>query len=101
MQKKLPTYTLERIKKAFDDADKLRMTLSARKTINDLEFSDDEVVDIIQALSLDDFYKSMPPRHESFTAWQDVYKPRYRKIDLYIKFQINLAGELIVSFKKK
>lgn len=101
MQKKLPTYSLQRIKKAFDSVDKLRMTLSARQTINDLEFDDEEVVLVIQSLSVEDFYKTMPPRHDRFTAWQDVYKPRYKGIDLYVKFQINALGELIVSFKEK
>jgi hypothetical protein len=32
------------------------------------------VVAAIQALTVKDFYKSMPPVHENFVAWQDVYK---------------------------
>jgi len=66
-----------------------------------LGFSDQDVIDAIQALTEKDFYKSMPPVNTNFTAWQDVYKPRFRGIDLYIKFQIDRRGETIISFKEK
>lgn len=100
MKRTLPTYSLDRIKSAFDHENKLRTTLSARSTINDLNISDCEVVDIIQNLSLKDFYKTMPPIHKDYTSWQDVYKPKYRGQQLYVKFQINAGGEIIVSFKR-
>lgn len=59
------------------------------------------MVNTIQALEATDFYKSMAPMQPGFTAWQDVYKPRVKGLDLYIKFQINHEKELIVSFKEK
>ena len=77
------------------------MTLSARRAINDLDYSDADVVAAIQSITPADFHKSMPPLHEGYTAWQDVYRPHYKKVQLYMKFQINADGELIVSFKKK
>ena len=59
------------------------------------------MVAAIQALTAKDFYKSMPPAHENFVAWQDVYKTFFNDFDLYIKFQINANRELIISFKEK
>lgn len=102
MNKKItPQYDLQAIKKAFSHEDRLRMTVSAKKGQVALGFSDFDVVGVIQNLTLNDFYKSMEPITPGFTAWQDVYKPRYNGIDLYVKFQINAKGELILSFKEK
>ena len=42
----------------------------------------------------------MPPYNLKFAAWQDVYYLRFQGIDLYIKFQINENGELLLSFKE-
>lgn len=96
-----PTYDLKSIKQAFDHPEKLIMTTSAKQGQVALDFSDEDVVDAIQALTYEDFYKSMPPVHASFTAWQDVYKSHFKGVELYIKFQINAKRELILSFKEK
>jgi len=69
-----PTYDLNSIKKAFDCPENLVMTSSAKRGQIVLDFSDHDVVAAIQALTVKDFYKSMPPVHENFVAWQDVYK---------------------------
>ncbi|HAT1597535.1 TPA: type II toxin-antitoxin system MqsR family toxin [Legionella pneumophila] len=100
-EKKTPEYVLEDIKKAFSRADRLRMTVSAKQGQVSLGFTDDDVVGAIQALTNRDFYKSMAPRHPGFTAWQDVYKSRFKGVELYIKFQVGTRGELILSFKEK
>lgn len=65
-----------------------------------LGFTKDDVVNAIQALTRKNFYKSMPPYTLKFAAWQDVYHLRFQGIDLYIKFQINENGELLLSFKE-
>jgi hypothetical protein len=96
-----PTYDLNSIKKAFDCPENLVMTSSAKRGQIELDFSDQDVVAAIQALTVKDFYKSMPPVHENFVAWQDVYKTFFNDVDLYIKFQINVNRELIISFKEK
>jgi hypothetical protein len=101
LSKLTPTYDLNSIKKAFDCPENLVMTSSAKRGQIELDFSDQDVVSVIQALVIKDFYKSMPPVHENFLAWQDVYKTRFNDIDLYIKFQVNANRELIVSFKEK
>ena len=100
-EKKTPEYVLEDIKKAFSRADRLRMTVSAKQGQVSLGFTDDDVVGAIQALTNRNFYKSMAPRHPGFTAWQDVYKSRFKGVELYIKFQVGTRGELILSFKEK
>jgi hypothetical protein len=101
MRQGSPSYKLESIKIAFKKVDDLRMTTSAKKTQFALGFSDQDVVDTIQAISDRDFYKSMEPIAPGFTAWQDVYKPKFLGIDLYVKFQINNKNQLIVSFMEK
>ena len=95
------TYDLNSIKEAFDCPENLVMTSSAKRGQIELDFSDHDVVAAIQALTAKDFYKSMPPAHENFVAWQDVYKTFFNDVDLYIKFQINVNRELIISFKEK
>jgi uncharacterized protein YcgL (UPF0745 family) len=99
--KSIPTYDLNNIKKVFNCPENLVMTSSAKRGQIELDFSDHDVVSVIQALTTKDFYKSMPPVHENFVMWQDVYKTCFNDINLYIKFQINANRELIVSFKEK
>ena len=96
-----PTYDLTTIQAAFKTVDSLIMTGSARQGAFALGFSDQDVVDAVQALVVSDFYKSMPPTASGFTAMQDVYKPTFNGVGLYIKFQILPSGELILSFKEK
>jgi Mg/Co/Ni transporter MgtE len=100
-EKKTPEYNLEDIKNAFSKADRLRMTVSAKQGQISIGFTNEEVVNAIQSLTAKDFYKAMAPRHPSFTAWQDIYKTRFKHIELYIKFQMSARGELILSFKEK
>lgn len=76
------------------------MTNSATQGMVALGFNQNDVVNAIQALTRKNFYKSMPPFNLRFAAWQDVYKLKFKDIDLYIKFQINENGELLLSFKE-
>ncbi|WP_133131016.1 type II toxin-antitoxin system MqsR family toxin [Legionella yabuuchiae] len=100
-EKRLPSYSLETIKKVFNKEDKLNMTYSAKQGQISLGFTNKDVVDAIQALTTRNFYKSMLPIHTGFSAWQDVYKSRFNGVELYIKFQVGTRGELILSFKEK
>lgn len=96
-----PKYNLETIKSAFNMTEKLNMTYSAMQGQYELGFSDQDVVDAIQRLTCTDFYKSMPPKHENYSAWHDVYKSIFNNLELYIKFQIDKRGEMIISFKAR
>ena len=61
---------------------------------------DNEVVAVIQALTLADFEKSMTSIADSKT-WQDVYKPKAKGRQLYIKFTHDARKELfLISFKE-
>jgi motility quorum-sensing regulator/GCU-specific mRNA interferase toxin len=77
------------------------MTYSAMQGQYELGFSDQDVVDVIQSLTSTNFYKSMPPKHGSYSAWHDVYKSTFKNVQLYIKFQIDNRGEMIISFKAR
>ncbi|HEU5280799.1 MAG TPA: type II toxin-antitoxin system MqsR family toxin [Gammaproteobacteria bacterium] len=94
-----PSYHLALIKKTFSRINDLNMTFSAMTGQYDLGFSDQDVVDAIQALSSKDFYKSMPPKHVAFSGWHDVYKSHFNGRHVYIKFQIDKHGKVIISFK--
>jgi motility quorum-sensing regulator/GCU-specific mRNA interferase toxin len=100
-ESKKPTYDLETIKLTFNTIEKLNMTFSAMQGQYELGFSDHEVVAAIQALTDTDFYKSMRPQNKGFSAWHDVYKSAFKNIALYIKFQTDNRGEIILSFKAR
>lgn len=97
----VPKYNLGIIKLAFSSVDKLIMTVSAMQGQYVLGFSDQDVVDTIQVLTSNDFYKSMSPAHPKFSAWQDVYKTTFKGVALYVKFQENNRGNIIISFKAR
>ena len=96
-----PSYDLVMIKKTFNCIANLRMTGSARQGAVALGFTDQDVVDAIQALTLADFFKTMPPVNKGFSAMHDVYKPCFKGVDLYIKFQVLSSGQLLLSFKHR
>lgn len=77
------TYDLNSIKIAFNHSTKLVMTNSAKQGQVMLNFTDEDVVSAIQNLVPSDFYKSMPPVHANFTAWQEVYKTQFKGVNLY------------------
>lgn len=97
------TYSLDRIKEQFSSLSGLKMTGSSRQGAASLGFSDEEIMNAIQALGDSDFYKSMAPTSPGFINWQDVYKSHFRDVELYIKFQLAKSGELFIllSFKEK
>lgn len=96
-----PKYNLNIIKSAFKNIDKLNMTYSAMRGQYELGFSDQDVVDVVQAITNADFCKSMQPKHSAFSEWQDVYKPTFKGIKLYVKFQVDRRREIIISFKAR
>lgn len=101
MEKRKPHYRLADIKSAFSDPDQLNRTVTAKQGADDLEMEDDEVVEIIQALTNADFDKSMTAYHDH-KIWQDVYRPKLDDRTLYVKFtQDAQQAFLIISFKEE
>lgn len=103
MEKRRPHYNLDEIKAAFSDADNLgEMTGSARNGIRALRLSDEDVVNIVQSLSMRKFHKSMTSARDH-SIWQDVYFPTYQANELYVKFTRDEEDKcyLLFSFKPK
>lgn len=102
MQKHRAHYNRAEIKAFFADCSELRnVTASARRTIRQLRFSDQDVLKVIQCLNAKDFYKSMTTYHDH-QIWQDVYHIRHHGIELYVKLTKNPEGSYwLLSFKKR
>jgi motility quorum-sensing regulator / GCU-specific mRNA interferase toxin len=57
------------------------------------------VIDVVTGLTGRDFDKSMPSDVNP-AIWQDVYKPIVDGRELYVKFTLDMRGELLlISFK--
>ncbi len=99
VEKRKPTYDLASIKAAVAEG-RYRLTLSARQSAYGMGMSDADIAHTVARLKRSDFYKSMTTFRDSH-VWQDVYRPRQNNLALYVKFQIDDVGYLIVSFKEK
>ncbi len=75
----------------------------ARHSAAELGFFRPDIDECILALMVRDFHKTMPARVPKWAGcWQDVYKPTYRGIQLYVKLQLFPQGRVhVVSFKRK
>jgi len=100
MEKRIITYHLETIKRAFSTVKKLRMTATALRDARSIGFTQQDIVDTIQQLKNCDFVKSMTT-YLDHRVWQDVYNTKYNGYFLYVKFQVDEMGHFIISFKEK
>ena len=93
-----PTYDLGEVQ-AKVRAGLYWITFTARHGAASLGLGEDDVVACVLSLSATDFYKTM----EADAApglWQDVYRPSYKQLALYVKLQIELDGDaIVISFK--
>ena len=97
MEKKSPHYNLSIITEMID-AGKVRSTVSALSGGAALGFDFAGMVEVVMALTADDFYKSMTTYADN-KIWQDVYRPNTSAGDVYIKLTV-IEDVLIVSFKE-
>jgi len=79
-------------------AGKVRATVSALAGGAALGFSFEEIVAVVVALTMRDFYKSMTT-HADHRIWQDVYRPKTSAGETYLKLTV-IDDVLIVSFKE-
>ncbi len=96
-----PHYPLEQVQE-LARAGMVRITAVAFEGAFELGLQD-EIVPVILALTPADCAKTMPDRRFP-GEYQDVYKPEYRDMDLYIKLKIKDGRQLvveIVSFKAR
>ena len=97
MEKRTPHCLLKEVK-ALVAAGKVRTTHSARIGAAELGFDLSDMLAVVTALTVADFYKSMTT-HADHTVWQDVYRPSTQAGDVYLKLTV-IDGVLIVSFKE-
>jgi len=97
MEKKSPHCKLA-VVKAMVEAGKVRSTLSALAGGAALGFDFDGMLDVVRALTMEDFYKSMTT-HADHRIWQDVYRPTTPAGEVYLKLTV-IDDVIIVSFKE-
>jgi motility quorum-sensing regulator / GCU-specific mRNA interferase toxin len=76
--------------------------MAALRTAGELGFFRPDIDECILALCRDDFFKSMPALVPKWAGcWQDVYKPVFEGLKLYVKLQLFPGNRVyIVSFKR-
>lgn len=95
-----PTYNLASIQESLDNINNLRMTYSARADAYSLGLTDQDIISAIQGIKPGDFYKSMASNKHPKASYFDVYKFKYKNLEIYTKFQL-VNGFIVVSFKEK
>lgn len=100
MEKRKPTYDLDSFKSEFGTVARLRMTGSARNAAFALGFSLQDVVDVIQRMTRQQFFKSMTSLGDP-RVWQDVYHVPCEGLVLYVKLTVDDDGKLVIGFKEK
>jgi motility quorum-sensing regulator/GCU-specific mRNA interferase toxin len=100
MEKRRPHHALAAIKAAFADPAALNRTYTSKQGADALGMDDATVVAVIQALTVEDFDKSMTS-HANHRVWQDVYRPKVSGTELYVKFTLDaMDALLLISFKE-
>ena len=99
--KRKPTYDLTAFKAAFDDVDKLHVAGSAVRSAAAIGFGRAEIVEALQTMRREHFYKSMTS-YGDHRVWQDVYHVPPEAGTLYVKFTADAVTEfLLLPFKEK
>ena len=97
MEKRKPHCTLD-VVRALIAQGKIRATGSALRGAALLDLDFDDMVCVVKALTIADFYKSMTT-HADHKIWQDVYRTHIISGDVYVKLTV-IDDVLIVSFKE-
>jgi motility quorum-sensing regulator/GCU-specific mRNA interferase toxin len=100
LEKKKPHYSLDTIKATFSSVVTLRITRTALTCAEGLGLTLQDVVNIIQSMTREQFYKSMTSI-ASAAVWQDVYHVPHVEIVLYVKFTTDAVGHIVISFKER
>ena len=97
MEKHTPHCKLSVIKTLVENG-KVSSTVNALKGAAALGFGFDDMLNVINALTAADFYKSMTT-HADHRVWQDVYHASTDQGEVYLKLTV-IEDVLIVSFKE-
>lgn len=96
MEKRKPTYDLEKFKQS-----KFTITRTAVRTAAQLGLDSTDIKSIVSTMQPSMFYKSMTSYMDS-KIWQDVYHVPWEEHMLYVKFTEDMISEfLLLSFKEK
>jgi len=74
------------------------ITHAARRDGAGVGLDEAAIVSCVLALNAMDFYKTMEAEAAP-GLWQDVYRPVYDRIALYVKLQIDRDEAIVISFK--
>jgi motility quorum-sensing regulator/GCU-specific mRNA interferase toxin len=101
VEKKKSTFDLTTLKKLIKSPATRIITRQAFKDAATLGWEEEDMVECISQLTRQDFYKSMTT-YVNPRLWQDVYRPTYKEVPLYIKVQIDTAEAtlIVISFKE-
>ena len=98
-----PTYSLQRVQELVTLV-RYRISGTAVNGAGDLGFDEQDVVACVGALVTADFYKTMEATHRP-GFWQDVYRPVYGGIDVYVKVQLEGTDPddtaVLIQFKRR
>lgn len=97
---RVPTYPLDRVQVLVREG-RYQVTASALQGATSLTFDEEDVRECVLAIRRADFYKTM----EAVRApglWQDVYRPTWGGVALYVKLQLREPiGAVVISFKER
>ncbi len=95
-----PAYDLSDIQRKVSKGE-FRITFSARAGAALLGLGEAEIVRCVLDLRQSDFYKSMEAE-KAPGLWQDVYRPVFEGLVLYVEVQIAIQGDaVVISFKER
>jgi motility quorum-sensing regulator/GCU-specific mRNA interferase toxin len=98
MEKRTPPCPLIEVKRLASEG-KIELTRAALFGGTALGLNRDGIVDVVLALTMQDFYKSMTT-YEDHKVWQDVYRPETAAGSVNLKLTV-AEDVLIVSFKER
>lgn len=99
MIKKIPSYNLKYVQNTFVDTESLVMSSKARRQLGHLGVSLDELVQIIQVLTTDNFVQSVCISSD-YQLWKDIYIIQWGNINLFLNFQMTEADELMITLDR-
>lgn len=99
MIKRIPSYSLKFIQYSFPDTESLVMSSQARRQLGNLGISLDELVQIIQLLTEENFVSTVCLSTDT-QLWRDTYNIPWGKINLYLNFEMTEADELMITLDK-
>jgi len=102
MDKLTAHYQLSEIIAQMDCVDAMNLRIETLDDLRDLRMKAPALLQLVRNLTPRDFYKSMTSNINPGT-WQDVYRPTYNGVMLYLKFAKAIDGDeyLVISCKEK